>query len=158
MEAQRPTCRCGAMDRLASSGVYLVSDPPTGELAFPLANGNGSPARYCFACGGMLRSRPGSLQTTPSESEINHVIELLGRAGSLGDVEEVLGPPQEEFTSEGISFAPGDLRFRRHVVYNGKWESFDLLVIEVVEGGIRLLSRPKLKLEGIGDLPPHLCS
>lgn len=108
---------------------YQLRHGPTGRLHSPL--------RYCPWCGGHLPSVRSSHFTTPSETEIASVQELLSKVRSVADAHQVLGPPDVTHEWEDEPDLPdAPAQWVRALRYSRKWETLDLVLLELPDGTV----------------------
>lgn len=131
-------CQCGDPARWLNNPKYPIEFDEKMNEYHLVRDGAKILMRYCFSCGGRLAdSNRHLLSTTPSESEILEVRDLLKDAKSHEDVLRILGPA-DEFHDAGGSFGnPGDAfysRWDRHYVYLKRWKTLRPIVPVVIEG------------------------
>ena len=139
-------CQCGAPEWwIADPHIPVEFDERMNEYGI-VRDGSWTVMRYCFWCGGKLpESKRGDFFTTPSEAELAEVRALLKGCKSHEDVARVLGPPDDVVDMGGQqarkATEPLFARWKQHYRYTTRWESLQVYVPVMIEGGFCYMVR-----------------
>jgi len=140
MNEHKAECACGTVEDLASDrNSPIEHDKALNE--YNLISGDGKVhyrMHFCFFCGGRLpESKRASLFTEPSAQEIKEAAELMSKAGSMQEVIQVLGKPDEIVKApKGASGEDGGSEYKTQHRYLRRWKTLDLTIRERKDGSI----------------------